>query len=79
MFDENYENLAGAIIIRAVKDFRQAYRRIRTHTDDRTAEAAVREITGFFHSGYFCLLTDLDGPALLQRVIKEMDEKRRIT
>ena len=75
MYDENYKKLANAIILQAVKDFRPAYRRLKKHPNDRLAQDTVREITQFFCSDYFRALTDLDGPALLNRIIREMDEK----
>ena len=75
MYDEKYQKLANAIILQAVKDFRPAYRRLKKHPNDRLAQDTVREITQFFCSDYFRALTDLDGPALLNRIIREMDEK----
>ena len=77
MYEENYQELARAVILQAVKDFRPAYRRLKRYPDDRQAQKTVREITRFFCSQYFEGLTDLDGPALLHRVIKEIDEKER--
>ena len=75
MYEENYQELARAVIVQAVKDFRPAYRRLKRYPDDRLAQKTVREITRFFCSDYFCALSDLDGPALLNRIIREMDEK----
>ena len=75
MYEENYRKLANAIILQAVKDFRPAYRRLKRHPNDSLAQDTVREITKFFCSDYFCALSDLDGPALLNRIIREMDEK----
>ena len=75
MYEDNYKALANAIILQAVKDFRPAYRRMKRHPNDRLAQDTVREITQFFCSDYFCALSDLDGPALLNRIIREMDEK----
>lgn len=72
---ENYKNLANAIILQAVKDFQPAYRRLRKHPNDAKAQATVREITEFFCSDYFRALSDLDGPAVLHRVMREIDEK----
>jgi len=82
MYENNYEALANAIIVQAVKDFRPAYRRLKRHPNDKLAQDTVREITQFFCSDYFCALSDLDGPALLNRIIREMDdkyEKNRLT
>ena len=75
MYEENYQKLANAIILPAVKEFKPAYRRLKRVPNDRIAQDTVREITKFFCSDYFCALTDLDGPALLNRIIRELDEK----
>lgn len=75
MNEEGYQALANAIILQAVKDFKPAYRRLKRFPNDRAAQDTVREITKFFCSDYFSALTDLDGPALLQQIIREMDKK----
>jgi len=75
MCEENYQALANAIIVQAVKDFKPAYRRLKRHPNDKLAQDTVREITKFFCSDYFYALSNLDGPALLNRIIREMDEK----
>lgn len=75
MSDEGWKNLANAIILQAVKDFKPAYRRLKRHPNDKVAQSQVRELTKFFCSDYFATLTDLDGPVLLNRVMREMDEK----
>ena len=68
---ENYEDLANAIIIQAVKDLRAALQRLEYCPDDRRANADIREIEEFFRSQYFELLTDLDGPTLLRKIREE--------
>ena len=78
MSDEGWHNLANAIILQAVKDFKPAYRRLKKHPNDRLAQDTVQEITKFFCSDYFCALSDLDGPALLNRIMREMDEKGKL-
>ena len=75
MYEANYQALANAIILQAVKDFKPAYRRLKNHPNDILAQDTVREITKFFCSQYFEALSDLDGPALLNRIMREMDEK----
>lgn len=77
MREENYRALADAIILRAVKDFQHAYRRLRRNPNDKKAQDSVREITNFFCSQYFEALTDLDGPALLHRMVQEIEKKER--
>lgn len=75
MYEENYQELANEIILQAVKDFKPAYRRLQKHPNDKLAQNRTREITGFFCSEYFSALSDLDGPALLNYIIQEIDEK----
>ena len=76
MYEKNYEALANAIIVLAVKDFRPAYRRLKKYPNDGKAQSTVQEITKFFCSQYFESLTDLDGPALLHQLMREIDEKK---
>ncbi len=75
MCDEGFESLAKAIILQAVKDFRPAYLRLKRKPDDKAAAARVKEITQFFCGEYFCLLSDADGPALLKKIIEQIDEE----
>jgi hypothetical protein len=76
MSDEGYHALAQAIILQAIKDFKPAYLRLKHRPDDKTATARVKEITQFFCSDYFCLLSDADGPTLLKRLMKKIDEEQ---
>ena len=55
-----YENLANAIVLQAVKDYRL--------TDD---EAQLAEIERFFRSDWFGVLTDVDPEYLIRRLRKE--------
>lgn len=72
----NYEALANAIIIQAVKDFRAAYKRHLISPEDAKANKDIREITRFFCSQYFEALSDLDGPALLHQLMRETNGKK---
>lgn len=58
-----YENLANAIVLQAVKDYRL--------TDD---EAELAEIERFFRSDWFGVLTDVDPEYLIRRLRKEKDK-----
>ena len=75
MCDEGYHELSRAIILQAVKDFEPAYLWLKRHPDDEWAEKRVKEITAFFCSDYFCLLSDMDGPRLLKQIIAKLDAK----
>ena len=76
MCNEGYYALAKAIILQAVKDFKPAYLRLKRNPDDSHAEKRVKEITKFFCSEYFCLLSDLDGPRLLKKIMRMIDEEQ---
>ena len=58
-----YEDLADAIVLPAVKDYRL--------TDD---EAELAEIERFFRSDWFGVLTDVDPEYLIRRLRKEKDK-----
>lgn len=75
MSDTGWSDLANAIILQAVKDFKPAYRRLKRRPNDKAAQNMVRELTKFFCSDWFCVLSDLDGPALLNRIMREMEEQ----
>ena len=76
MSDEGYYTLARAIILQAVKDFKPAYLRLKRRPDDKAAALRVKEITQFFCSEYFCLLSNADGPRLLKKIMKQIDEEQ---
>ena len=78
MCDEGYHELAKAIILRAIKDFEPAYLWLKKHPEDEWAGKRVREITEFFCSEYFCLLSEMDGPRLLKQVIHKLDTKGKL-
>ena len=59
----SYEELANAIILQAVKDYRL--------TDD---EQELAEIERFFRSDWFGVLTDVDPEYLIRRLRKEKDK-----
>ena len=76
MCDEGYYALARAIILQAVKDFKPAYLRLKRRPDDKAAALRVKEITQFFCSEYFCLLSNADGPRLLKKIMEQIDKEQ---
>ena len=81
---ESYERLASAIIIEAVKDYRKAIRFLKHHPhtpelDNDPQQNALRDkviknenergaVERFFRSGWFEMLSSLDGEVLLKKV-----------
>ena len=67
----SYENLANAIILQAVSDYRAAKKRLRGFPEDRDAFFTTRDVRRFFLSAYFGNLTKLDGRLLLNQLDEE--------
>ena len=63
-----YENLANAIILQAVMDYRMALKAMNRNARNRDADGTRVECERFFQSGWFSALTDLD---VMQKLRKE--------
>ena len=53
-----YEELANAIILQAVKDYREALRLLSMNPNDKSAKRDQRNIERFFRSEWFILNTN---------------------
>ena len=60
LYQENYEKLANAIILQAVRDYRNSY-----------SYQTRCSIERFFRSEWFMVLTTLDGEMLIKRLQEE--------
>lgn len=69
----NYENLANAIILQAVKDYRVALKCLKVNPRNKTALADKEEIERFFRSEWFSVLTSVDGEMLIRSLQMEVD------
>ena len=67
-----YTNLANAIILLAVKDYRRALRRQKKLPEDKDVKTRMLECERFFRSGWFEVLTSLDGEVLLDKLYQEV-------
>lgn len=63
-----YENLANAIILLAVKDYRRALKLLSKNPHSRSAIAAVNEMERFFRSDWYEALTSVDGETLIRKL-----------
>ena len=66
-----FDNLANAIILLAVKDYRDAIRVLKRYPGSVCAQALRDETTRLFLSEWFGRLTELDGEQLYLRLRKE--------
>jgi hypothetical protein len=69
--DTPYENLANAIILQAVKDYRKALRILSRYPYNRPAQYERGSIERFFRSRWFGVLTHLDPELLIHRLREE--------
>lgn len=68
----NYENLANAIILQAVKDYRSAKRKLNRKPGNALAQAEIDSIERFFRSDWYKCLTDVDGELLIKKLNEEV-------
>lgn len=70
-----HEQLANAIILQAVRDFRVSYSAIKKNPNDLEAQNMLRKVRAFFRGGWICVLTKLDGAGLLDSIEREMEQE----
>ena len=68
-----YENLANAIILQAVKDYRMALKSLKANSRNRTVQTDKAESERFFRSQWYSTLTDVNGEMLILSLQKEAD------
>lgn len=67
----NYEELANAIVVQAVIDYRIATKRLKKHPLDKMQKHTQREVLRFFRSDWFGILTTLDPEVIIEKLAKE--------
>ena len=75
-----YQNLANAIILQAVKDYKKVLRRLARNPQNQDAQREKKRLERFFFSQWYGVLTDLDPKLLISGVMKRMhieEEERR--
>ena len=76
--EDPYERLANAIVLQAVSDYRVALKKIKAHPKNREAISEAVEIEKFFRSGWYSILTDVDGEYLIRRLQDEIRQSESI-
>ena len=66
-----WEELANAIVLQAVKDYRWARAVLRKKPDDELAGKVIRDTVRFFRSRWFGTLTKVDRKYLMEQLRKE--------
>jgi len=70
-----YENLANAIVLQAVKDYRNALKRLKKKSGNKAVMADALECERFFRSGWYKTLTSVDGEYLITKLREEAKPK----
>lgn len=68
---DHYEDLANAIVLQAVKDWRGAVRKLKKRPRYAPAKQRKEECEEFFRSAWFEALTDVDGSYILRKLRQE--------
>ena len=76
--EDPYERLANAIVLQAVSDYRVALKKIKAHPKNREAISEALEIEKFFRSGWYSILTDVDGEYLIRALQDEIRQSESI-
>lgn len=69
--EDSYQDLANAIVMQAVKDYRKALRKLKKHPHHEVALTTKREVERFFRSSWYHGLTNLNGELLVRRLQSE--------
>lgn len=71
---EHYTDLANAIILQAVKDYRKALKTHKRHPRYAPAKETIAEVEEFFRSEWYRTLTAVDGELLITKLRREIDD-----
>ncbi len=76
--EDPYERLANAIVLQAVTDYRVALKKIKANPRNRDAINEALQIEKFFRSGWYSVLTSVDGEYLIKRLQEEIRQSESI-
>lgn len=70
--NDPYENLANAVILQAVRDYRTALKALRMNPRNKAAQTEKESIERFFRSQWYQALTTVDGEMLIKKLNEEV-------
>lgn len=70
-----YENLANSIVLLAVKDYRDALKKLKKWPRNEAAQIMKAEVERFFRSAWYRELTPVDGEFLISKLQAEVEDK----
>ena len=66
-----WEDLANAIILQTVKDYRNTLKRLKVYPDSIALKREMRRCERFFHSAWFGTLSEVDPERILNGIREE--------
>ena len=69
-----YDKLADAIVLQAVKDYRVLLRKWKKNINNREIKRELSRIEKFFRSEWYLLLTNVDPEFLIEKLRKEIGQ-----
>ena len=66
-----YENLVNAIVLQAVKDYRDGLKRLKKKPSNQAALSDPMECEPFFRSSWYAALTNVAGEHLIYKLREE--------
>ena len=76
LYQENWEDLANAIIISAVKEYKRTYKQLLRNPKSKPAQTSLEKLERFFYGRWYAQLTDLDPHYLLERLKEAVKNDR---
>lgn len=70
-----YENLANSIVLLAVKDYRDALKKLKKWPRNEAAQIMKAEVERFFRSAWYREFTSVDGEYLISKLQAEVEDK----
>lgn len=70
-----YENLANSIVLLAVKDYRDALKKLKKWPRNEAAQIMKAEVERFFRSAWYRELTSVDWEYLISKLQAEVEDK----
>lgn len=70
-----YENLANSIVLLAVKDYRDALKKLKKWPRNEAAQIMKAGVERFFRSAWYRELTSVDGEFLISKLQAEVEEQ----
>lgn len=71
---DGYENLANAIVLAAVRDWRAAVKKLKKRPKHELSLQMKAECEQFFRSEWFQILTSVDGEVVLRKLKQEAED-----